>query len=104
MNCFFCQTELIDEDQNGIIDCPSCPNKTRYVCSGSMSKPEVWYIHLRMDPFLIEWDLERPATSIYSGPTYKENNFIMTLEQPLPYSQEEAAKFLNRLDNIKVFL
>lgn len=106
MHCLFCNNPLIDEAQTGIIDCNHCPNKTRYVCSGSTSKPEVWYIHVRVDPYLLEWNLvdEPIATNVYSGPIYKEDKFVMTLEKPLPFSQQEINLLLERLLKIKAFI
>lgn len=106
MNCFFCQTELVDAFQTGIMDCSTCPHKTRYVCSGSTSNPEVWYIHVRVDPYLLEWNLvdEPIATTVYSGPTYKEDKFVMTLEKPLPYDMQAISKLLERLLKIKSFI
>ncbi len=104
MNCFFCSTPLIDPQCNGILECPTCVHATRYICSGSMPNPDVWYVHLRIDPYLVEWDLEVPITRIYSGPMYQERNFIMALEQTLPYSLQDVIQFVDRIHNLKVFL
>jgi hypothetical protein len=104
MKCFFCSCEVVDTEGIGILDCPSKTHTARYVCSGSLKHPEVWYVHLRMDPFLIQWDLEIPETTVYSGPMYKESNFIMKLNEVLPYSIQEANQLLSRFHNMKVFL
>lgn len=104
MNCFFCQNELKDTEGVGILDCPSCIHKTRYVCSGSLRNIEVWYVHVRVDPFLIAWDLGEATTSVYAGPSYRENNFLTTLDKMLPYSQSEVDRVVERFRNIKVFM
>jgi len=106
MNCFFCQSELIDTFQTGILDCQTCNYQTRYVCSGSLTNPEVWYIHVRVDPYLLEWNLvDYPnKTHVYSGPIYKEDQFIMTLEELLPYSEEAIFNIIHRLLKIKAFI
>lgn len=103
MNCYFCKELVIDPHSNGILECPTCSD-VKYVCAGSLTKPDVWYVHHRIAPFLIEWDIQDNETSIYAGEKWQERDHIFTYQQLLPINKDTVEMLRLKYCNLKAFL
>lgn len=98
---------MTPSEATGITDCLICgPARVRYIYGGEVSNPELWFIHIRTGECLIQLDLDwpEPDTSIFTGPIYEEDKFLISFNYLVDITPQTATKFAHRFLNLKAFL